>query len=259
METFLGNDAFVDAYLGCWCKALNETEMANFWSNKNGTWTKAHMVNILYPLAKKLGYCSGCCCDVLENCEENLFHKKGCVKYGTSIAQEYYKVDFTLYQYNKQYSWALDYAIEHENEKCSLKFNNETINGTEAGWFREFLKLLPLNCAKARVIIGYDNFDDNFCVKQDKIDMCLFKLNNDDCVKSSVVIKPIVLILFPSTSAIDKICKAENKNQMELVKIVEFDYNVEKKLWEANDRYDYTKFRETIIAAYKKINKGNLE
>ncbi len=46
---------------------------------------------------------------------------------------------------------------------------------------------------------------------------------------------------------------------MELVKIVEFDYNVEKKLWEANDKYDYTKFRETIIAAYKKINKGNLE
>jgi len=167
---------FCTEYINTWIDAMLDSKevLLSAWYGLHD-WTKAHMANVLYPLATKLGYNN---------------------KYGTSVQQEYYRVDFTLYDYSKQSVWALDYAIEHENAEFELQ-GNKIIN---KGWFDEFAKLLPLKCAKARIIIGYDTFNDITLFEQ-KLKRCYDLLAND-LVQHSLADSSIFLIIFPRTKYI---------------------------------------------------------
>ncbi len=180
---------FATNYLQTWLEALenDSLKMHLAWHNAH-QWTVAHMANVLYPLAQKLKY--------------------GNDGYGTTMQQEYYRVDFSLYSYFGPSVWTLDYAIEHENNEFVLEDN--TVH--KKGWFDEFTKLLPLKCAKSRVIIGYDRFE-KF---DDKLKKCHDLLTNKD-VQASLTDSPILLIVFPYTGYMQK-----QTYQNGLLHIVEF-------------------------------------
>lgn len=182
---------FAANYLQTWLDATeNEVlHMPSAWHNAH-QWTVAHMANVLYPLAAKLGY------------GEN--------NYGITMQQEYYRVDFSLYTYYKQSTWTLDYAIEHENAEFSL-YADESVN--KKGWFDEFAKLLPLKCTKSRVIIGYDTFGEQFAVKLKKCKDLL----NEPLIQKSVAESPVLLIIFPYS----KYIKSKNYGNG-LLHIIEF-------------------------------------
>ena len=181
------------------------------------------MAKILYPLAIKLGYSNN---------------------YGTEVQQEYYNVDFTLYNYHQQSVWSLDYAIEHENAEFILKEGRIA----EKGWFDEFAKLLPLKCAKARVIIGYYSFKDKDLFEA-KLKRCQDLLVNE-YVKPSLADSSIFLIIFPRTAYI----KAGNYNNG-LLHIIHF-YNENGKWKTEQDLTDIIcdkEMKDRLISIYKKI------
>lgn len=186
-------EQFCGEYLNAWIEAMNDEDkvLLNSWHGLH-SWTDAHMANVLYPLAKKLGYAN---------------------KYGTGFQKEYYRVDFTLYDYFEQSVWTLDFAIEHENAEFELESDNSI---KYKGWYDEFAKLLPLKCANSRVIIGYDCFTDNF---EKKIKKCRDLLINPN-IQASLSDGSILLIIFPRTNYIRK-CKYENG----LIHIVHFYKN----------------------------------
>ncbi len=169
---------FCTEYLNIWIDAMcNEnSELLCSWHDSS-KWTAYHMKEVLYPLAENLG------------CNGNV--------YVESVQQEYYRVDFTIYNYFEQSVWTLDYAIEHENVGFELQKNGSI---KHKGWYDEFAKLLPLKCAKARVIIGYDSFTELF---YEKIKKCR-NLLNDERVQPSLADSPILLIIFPRTNYINK-------------------------------------------------------
>jgi len=197
---------FVSEYLNFWANAVNSKEAAANWQNCRN-WTKFHLEHILYPLAKELGYVNKECkktqCTDYPFCTE-----EQC--YGTYIQKEYYRVDLSLYSYHGKY-WTLDYAIEHENKK--YKFDTNKNNG----WFYEFLKILPLKCAKARVVIGYDDFKEKV---NDKIEKCLDVLNKGG-IEESIADSKIILIIFPSSSCLKK-PEIIKSSPQDLIRIVKF-------------------------------------
>ncbi len=267
------NIDFVKNYLEFWLKAAKNKKIRENWYEPR-EWTKGHMKFVLYPLAwqlisheiksrykndtrKKVHFkCNDCnrCMQIhLEKCILNDSDSLNfaCNAYAHNFQQEYYKVDFTIFDYEDygeetNENWTLAYAIEHENCKLTLNDNN-TIK--YYGWFSEFKKLLPIKCANARVIISYDDFDgENGNIKDEKLNMCLNLLNNS-FVQNSLTDTPIILILFPSTSAIKNI--VEN-NEYPVIQIFEFEKKENE--WETSDLsksdiVDKGKFQEV----YKKI------
>lgn len=251
MEKFknISNKEFVEAYLQCWVDAFENDKMASKWNNG---WTNAHINMICYPLVRRLGYCQGCVnentshsrCDNLKDIED-LTEKCNCQGYGKYVQQEYYKVDFTIYENQGEEGWSLEYAIEHEN-KHFISYNS-------SGWFNEFKKLLPIKCAQARVIIGYDHFDgDNGYSKKEKFEKCLYLLNESEVVKRSLVDCPIILIIFPSDKSLRKIVKNNNfVGNNEVLQINEFICESGK--WEYKDIDVQKELCEEIRSVFKKI------
>lgn len=215
---------FCTEYINTWIAAMLDSDNVLFsaWYGLHD-WTKAHMANVLYPLALKLGYNN---------------------KYGTSVQQEYYRVDFTLYNYCEQSVWALDYAVEHENAEFELQ-EERIVN---KGWFDEFAKLLPLKCAKARVIIGYDTFNDINLFKQ-KLKRCQDLLINEH-VQPSLADSSIFLIIFPRTKYIKN---GDYKNG--LLHIVHFYKDNDIWIMEKNlaDTACNEETKKQLITVYKKI------
>lgn len=214
---------FASAYMQTWLDAMENDgmQMPSKWHNAH-EWTVAHMANVLYPLTAKLDY-------------EN--------KYGTTVQKEYYRVDFSMYTYFEQSTWKLDYAIEHENAEFALYSGDGSVR--KKGWFDEFAKLLPLKCAKSRVIIGYDTFGSQFSAKLDK---CLGLLN-DKRIQASVTDSPILLIIFPYT---DYVKSNDHKNGM--LHIVGFENT--NGTWRMNELTDSVcdeQAIERLKAAYAKI------
>ena len=218
------NYEFCAEYINTWIDAMLDSNnvLLSAWYGLHD-WTKAHMANVLYPLAERLGYYN---------------------KYGTGFQQEYYNVDFTLYNYREQSVWSLDYAVEHENDEFILKDGKIS----QKGWFDEFAKLLPLKCAKARVIIGYDRFKDKNLFEA-KLERCHELLTND-YVKPSLADSSIFLIIFPRTEYI----KAGNYYNG-LMHIIHFyndngEWEMEKDL---TDKICNTDMLEKLKSIYKKI------
>lgn len=246
----IANETFVNTYLQCWVKAFSNPEMARAWHGAHD-WTVEHMNKVLYPLAKKLGYCDKqceyCCSSINESDTEC---KPNCKMYGTNLQQEYYKVDFSLYDSKGDDGWSLDYAIEHENAAFELK-DDKTVK--YSGWFNEFMKLLPLNCANARVIIGYDEFlGENGSKFEEKLDKCMSRLKSE-AVIPSLVQKPIILIIFPYTEAMRKKVKEYGRQQTALLRAVQFVWANDK--WERHDiAIDNP---ERIHEVYQKITAKN--
>lgn len=245
------NDIFVDAYLQCWVDAFTNPEMVRAWHGAHD-WTVEHMNKVLYPLAKKLGYCKNKCnrCNVANDSDSTC--KPNCPLYGTRLQQEYYKVDFSLYDFQDDDGWSLDYAIEHENAAFELKEDNTV---KYSGWFNEFMKLLPLNCAEARVIIGYDEFlekngESEF---EKKLKKCRSRLESD-VVKKSLVDKPVLLIIFPYTNAMRKMVKDGEQSDSYLLQAVEFV--CENGKWERH-KISTEKYAKDIRKIYKKIIEHN--
>lgn len=211
---------FCTEYINTWVEAMladNETLLSAWYGLHD--WTKAHMEYVLYPLASKLGYGNN---------------------YSYNMQKEYYRVDFTLYDYHSQSVWALDYAVEHENAEFELQ--------GDKGWFDEFAKLLPLKCAKARVIIGYDIFNDKNLFNQ-KLKRCQDLLANK-YVQPSLTDSSIFLIIFPRTKYIKN---GDYSNG--LLHIVHF-FNNDGKWTMEKDLEDIVCNEETkkqLISIYKKI------
>lgn len=218
----IDNKRFVDVYLQCWTNAFFDTEMARAWHGAHD-WTVEHMNRVLYPLAKTLGYCDRNCahCGSAEKGKDTVC-KPICPLYGTNLQQEYYKVDFSLYDSQGDDGWTLDYAIEHENAAFELN-KDEKHTVKYSGWFNEFMKLLPLNCANARVIIGYDEFlcNDGVFEFDKKIEKCMARLESA-AVIPSLAQKPIILIIFPYTGAMKRIVREYGQKTVDLLRVVEF-------------------------------------
>lgn len=215
---------FCTKYLQAWLNAMldKDEELMSAWFGLH-KWTKVHMDKVLYPLALDLGYNN---------------------KYGTSFQKEYYRVDFTLYNYYEQSIWTLDYAVEHENEEFELGDNNSI---KSKGWFDEFAKLLPLKCAKARVIIGYDLFKDKEAFIK-KIKRCA-DLLNDKRIKDSIADGSIFLIVFPRTSYIKSINCSNG-----LLHIVHFyKDNAEWKTEDITEQICNEESKKRLISVYKII------
>lgn len=215
-------------YLTVWTDAMNNdgNGLLSSWHSLH-SWTIKHMANVLYPMAEKLGY--------------------GKNSYGTTIQQEYYRVDFTLYGYYEEAVWTLDYAIEHENAEFELRADGSL---KQKGWYDEFAKLLPLKCAGGRVIIGYDEFTDEF---YGKINKCL-SLLNDSRIQPSLTDSPIALIIFPRSEYISK----GNFNNG-LIHLIEFYKNQSHKIWEINSEFEKEVLNDNtekiLQEVYKKIAK----
>lgn len=257
------NIDFVKNYLEFWLNATEDKRFTESW-HEPSEWTKGHMKFVLYPFARniinleiKARYkneprknlhfkCNDCnrCMQIDNGADKFNF---ACNAYAHNFQQEYYKVDFTIFDYEDygeetNENWTLAYAIEHENCKLTLNEDNKTIK--YYGWFSEFKKLLPIKCANARVIISYDDFDgENGNIKDEKLNMCLNLLNNS-FVQNYLADTPIILILFPSTSAIKNI--VANK-QCPVIHIFEFEKKENE--WKTsdlskNDLVDKDKFLE---------------
>lgn len=214
----ISNEQFVAEYLKCWLNAMKTDDMVAAWHGYHD-WTVMHMNRVLYPLAHKLGACNECNCS---NCRkltgkgEEDRCKYFCKMYAWTIQQEYYNIDFSLYNSYKQSVWSLEYAIEHENAEFVIGKGDTILH---KGWFDEFAKLLPVKCGKARVIIGYDTFNENDLRK--KIEMAKALLNSKE-LKRSLADSPIIVILFPYTKHIKEVVKKGIKVPEQLIKICEF-------------------------------------
>ncbi|MCH5164347.1 MAG: hypothetical protein J1F36_04955, partial [Clostridiales bacterium] len=119
--------------------------------------------------------------------------------YEKSWAQEYYRVDLSLYYYpENEIGWCPDFFIEHENEHFEIDTNRTIKN---KGWYGEFIKLLPLKCSDlgAKVIISYDDFKN----LTNKVDFLCKVLNSEDSIcRQSITDTPILIILGPSNKTI---------------------------------------------------------
>lgn len=214
----ISNEQFVTEYLKCWLNAMKTDDMVAAWHGYHD-WTVMHMNRVLYPLAHSLGACKkfACAaCDSFADRDGDERCRYFCKAYRTTIQQEYYNIDFSLYNSYKQSLWSLEYAIEHENAEFVLD-KGDTIS--HKGWFDEFAKLLPIKCGKARVIIGYDTFNENDLSK--KIVMAEKLLNSKE-LKRSLADSPIIIILFPYTKHIKEVVKKGIKEPKQLIKICEF-------------------------------------
>lgn len=201
---------FVVAYLTCWADAMKSLADAaarkklyrsGIYDGEKGCkgWTDFHLKQILYPLAERTGYKSRPCDDCECDCKVISNREKAC-EYNRFWSKEFYRLDFALYNWEQPYRWGLDYAVEHENAAFRLKEKEGKFTVHRGGWLNEFLKMLPLNCAKARVIIGYDNFDEaEWEAKQEY----LLDVLSDRAVKETLVEKPILLILGPDCEYLD--------------------------------------------------------
>ncbi len=173
---------FCKDYLYCWTEAVINKGGDGQWS-VSSNWTDFHEKNVIVPLKDRL----------------NTLLKNTC-EYGQPevLEKEYYRIDFILYRYidKARHFWTLDYAIEHENAKFDI--NDNKIN--KLGWFDEFCKLIPIKCAKARVIIGYDSFDDGL---EERL-ICCDKILKAHENFNDITDTPILLILFPDTGYIKK-------------------------------------------------------
>lgn len=231
---------FCKNYIKTWLgKMEGDVNLSNrrSWHNSS-EWTIKHLT-ILYDLARGLGY-------ILDDEKQS---------YGCSVQQEYYRVDFTLYNHIKDSYWNLDYAIEHENEKYYIKKNKLK----KKGWFDEFAKLLPLKCRNSRVIIGYEYFyeegeeyyEECNSIKR-KIKNCEDLLNNKE-VQQSMANSPILLILFPNTEKMRKIGNGQSKTN--ILRMVEFTCDTSSGIWSSRDlAQDALKeYQERLISVYKQI------
>ena len=129
----ISNEQFVAEYLKCWLNAMKTDDMVAAWHGYHD-WTVMHMNRVLYPLAHKLGACNECNCS---NCRkltgkgEEDRCKYFCKMYAWTIQQEYYNIDFSLYNSYKQTVWSLEYAIEHENAEFVLGKGDTTLEKWE--------------------------------------------------------------------------------------------------------------------------------
>lgn len=190
---------FCQTYFDCWVKAMSDGANEKYNLNSEA-WTAFHMKQILYPFAESLDireikYKYSSCPKIHEvgrECPKNC--KCG---YGDTWAQEYYRVDFSMYYHPETYKWCVDFFIEHENAHFEIKDGKVT----KKGWLDEFNKLLPLNCSDlgARVIISYDNFKD---IKNKILFLENILTNKDSIARQSLVNKPILIILGPAISNI---------------------------------------------------------
>lgn len=195
---------FAEDYLECWTDAILEKGGASKWKDD---WTNFHEKNVLVPLSDKINAKTG----------QNELYKS---EPREVMEKEYYRIDFILYRYrNPQYHWwQLDYAIEHENEKFAWKSKEETIDKSNQGWFDEFCKLLPIKCAKARVIIGYDLFN---AETEARLQLCQETLiEHETAGYNDITDTPILLILFPGTTYIKEHVDKGYSNDM--VRVVLF-------------------------------------
>ncbi len=212
----ISNEQFVAEYLKCWLDAMKTDDMVAAWHGYHD-WTVMHMNRVLYPLARALGACKKFACEACNSfADSDERCRYFCKAYRTTIQQEYYNIDFSLYNSYEQSLWSLEYAIEHENAEFVLGKGNTILH---KGWFDEFAKLLPVKCGKARVIIGYDTF------KKDDLSKKIEKAKNllaDERLKRSLAGSPIILILFPYTKHIRKVVKNNTKEPEQLIKICEF-------------------------------------
>lgn len=219
---------FAQSYLNIFIvKMLDKnSELKSKWNNSRG-WTRIHMLEVFYCLAEEMRYRNRNCneksndCPVFWSCE-----KKSSSCYGKYLQKEYYRVDLTLYNFKETGFWTLDYAIEHENEEFKLKEDKIV----RAGWFNEFAKLLPIKCAKARVIVGYDYFDGNGEEIEKKFSYCKRLLErhaacpkDENSLSNSLSEGKILLIIFPRTKRIRQIREMEKVSNKDLVRIVEFE------------------------------------
>jgi hypothetical protein len=221
-------EEFCREYLKIWIGAmLNENSgLLKSWHGSLHEWTVKHMANVLYPLA-----------DTLYPFFDKFQDKNS--TYGYTRQQEYYNVDFSLYRYYGLSVWTLDFAVEHENAEFSLA-SGENIRSK--GWYDEFAKLLPLKCAGARVIIGYDKFD-RF---DDKVKKCL-DLLNDKRIEASLADSPILLIIFPRTDYMKKFTFEKG-----IIRLVKF-YKQDTGDWEIDDVFEKNILDSRIIEGLKQV------
>lgn len=214
----ISNEQFVAEYLKCWLNAMKTDDMVAAWHGYHD-WTVMHMNRVLYPLARELGACKKFACEACNSFADSDGDERCryfCKAYRTTIQQEYYNIDFSLYNSYEQSVWSLEYAIEHENAEFVIGKGDTILH---KGWFDEFAKLLPVKCGKARVIIGYDTFKkDDLSKKIEKAE----KLLNSKELKRSLADSPIIVILFPYTKHIRKVVKNNIKEPEQLIKICEF-------------------------------------
>lgn len=214
----ISNEQFVAEYLRCWLDAMKTDDMVAAWHGYHD-WTVMHMNRVLYPLARSLGACTESSCSNCRNMtgkgEEDRC-RYFCKMYAWTIQQEYYNIDFSLYNSYEQSLWSLEYAIEHENAEFVLGKDDAI---SHKGWFDEFAKLLPIKCGKARVIIGYDTFKENDLDK--KIEKAE-KLLSGEGISRSLADSPIIIILFPYTKHIQDVVNNNTKEPEQLIKICEF-------------------------------------
>lgn len=240
-------EKFCKNYLTAWLDAIltENFDAPNEWYTSS-KWTSVHMTNVLFCLAEKLGYRKTDCaehknnCPIYEHCEKK---KDSC--YGVYMQQEYYRVDFTLYNLYQNGYWTLDYAIEHENAKFRLEKDN-TIKAK--GWFAEFTKLLPLKCAKSRAVICYDDFRDKMDLNK-KLSHCLNWLRKSE-MQSAIADSQIILIIFPLTHYMKR-----ERYDNGLLRIVEFTKIND--VWTMQDNLEEylcdTKTELLLKEAYKRI------
>ena len=111
-----------------------------------------------------------------------------------------YKVDLSLYNCESEYCRSIDYAIDHANISMNVEERDGKLVVTRGGWLNEFVRMLPLNCSKARVIIGYDAFGEGDWEKKKEY---LLGILNNRVVRETLAETPILLILAPSCEFID--------------------------------------------------------
>lgn len=187
---------FVVTYLACWADAMKSLDgpEARKKLYRSGSydgdgdckgWTEFHLKKILYPLAEKLGYASA---------------SRGEAKSGKVYRSGNYKVDLSLYNCESEYCRSIDYAIDHANISMNVEERDGKLVVTRGGWLNEFVRMLPLNCSKARVIIGYDAFGESDWEKKKEY---LLGILNNRVVRETLAETPILLILAPSCEFID--------------------------------------------------------
>lgn len=182
---------FCKDYLECWTDAMtnNSDNGAAKWKEGGKAWTNFHEKKVLVPLSAKI------------KVGHEELHK---AEPPEVLEKEYYRIDFILYRYidKAHHFWTLDYAIEHEN----VKF----VPDEKLGWFDEFCKLIPIKCTKARVIIGYDFFDDGL---EKRLIRCDEMLKAHESI-NDITDTPILLILFPGTEYIQEYADSGYPNGM---------------------------------------------
>ena len=199
---------FVVTYLACWAdamKSLDEPEArkklyrSGSYEGDDGCkgWTEFHLKKILYPLAEKLGYKDAPCAE--EDCGTGKGREEKC-DYNRTWSRDSYKVDLSLYNFDSAYCRSIDYAIDHTGISFKVERKGGKLEVARGGWLNAFVKMLPLNCAKARVIIGYDAFGEGDWEQKREY---LLGLLGNRVVRETLAEAPILLILAPSCEFID--------------------------------------------------------